>query len=146
VRRLRTAPGSDALGIFAVLALAGLTQLLTTEPGSLRATVAPAVATGWSVSLLVFGGIGVLSMLLPRRRILLALVLELGARVSLGFGAATYAAALIDALGSAATFPAVVFGGISLMFFSGARQIRTELHHRRREMADLIDLIREHQP
>jgi hypothetical protein len=35
---------------------------------------------------------------------------------------------------------------ISLMFFSGARQIRTELHHRRREMADLIDLIREHQP
>jgi hypothetical protein len=116
---------TDTIGIFAILAFAGAVQIVTTEPGSVRALLDPKVAAFWSVTLAVGGAFGLAAVLAPRRWAITAAVVQLGARVALGFGSLTYAVALLVTIGltRGSSTAAITFGGIALMCFLAAWSI-----------------------
>ncbi len=131
---------SDTVGIFAVLFLAGITQLVTTEPGSVRSQVSPVVATIWSLTLAVFGAMGVVSVYLPRRFGFLGVGLHLAARLALGFGALTYAVAVTNTLGvrGSSALVALTFVGITVLCWRAAFVIYRWLQAQQRAVAAVL--------
>lgn len=137
---------SDTVGIFAVLALSGFAQIAAPEQvGSLRDLVSMTVAVVYSATLVVFGTLGLVSTLLPVRMTIPALGMELAARLALCIATATYATAVLLAIGptAGAFLVAVVFYGIAALCAVAATVIGRWLLRQRRAVSAVLDHQRE---
>jgi hypothetical protein len=137
---------SDTVGIFAVLALSGVAQIAAPEQvGSLRDLVSMTTAVVYSATLVVFGILGLISTLLPTRMTIPALGMELAARMALSIATATYATAVLLAIGptAGAFLVSVVFYGISALCAVAAVVIARWLLRQRRAVTAVLDHRRE---
>lgn len=131
---------SDTVGIFAVLALAGLAQVITgSPPATVARTVPDLASTLWSVSLLVFGTVGIVSCFLPTRLALAAVGLHLAARVALAAGSAAYALAIVarTSLLDGSFLVAVTYAGICVLNLTAAHTLR-RWSRDRRELVEAV--------
>lgn len=124
---------TDAIGIFAVLAIAGLAQLITTQPDSIRDQLTPPLADLWSATLLIFGVLGLVGTFLSRTRQIVGMGLEMASRIALGAGALTYAVAVYMSIGfPSGRFVVLTYTGIAIMMLAGAYQISRWLRLQRK--------------
>lgn len=131
---------SDTVGIFAVLMVVGLGNLVTPREGSLDDLVSLPVSLLWDLTLVVFGALGLASCLVPQRYTLTALGVEFAARFALGFGSAAYAVAVVEANGltGASVVRIATYSGISVLCLTAAWSILRWLLQRRRQVSTLL--------
>lgn len=118
----------------------GIGQLLNTTPGAVgQAANGQVVVAVWEVTLASFGGLGLAATLMPKKRAVLGLGMELVARVALGIGAFTYAMAVGVVRGfSVAEFTVLTYVGISVLMVVGAGQIIRWLVLQRRAVDEVL--------
>lgn len=132
---------SDTVGIFAVLAISGLADMLVSKPDSVNDLVGNRVAFAWGLTMVVFGLLGLASTLLPKRLLIPALGMELAARIALAFSASTYATAILldRGLTAGTALAACVFYGIAMMFAFAAAQIARWLVRQRMAVTAVME-------
>lgn len=130
---------TDAMGIFTVLFAAGLANL-NEPPDSLSRQVDDRAAFTWVFSLIVFGLVGLVGMLLPRRLQIIGLGLEALARTVLGLAAMVYCGAILQGFPlEVIKFSAMIYFGISALMFVGAFQIFRWLRAQRRVINEVME-------
>lgn len=129
---------SDTVGIFAVLLVVGVGHLVTPGHGSLDDLVPAPVSLLWTVTLVVFGAMGLVACLLPRQWLFLALGMEATARIALGFSTAAYAVAVAFARGVDGITRVATYSGISLLCFLAAFTILRWLRSQRRAVTIVL--------
>lgn len=123
---------TDVVGIFSVLMLSGIAQLLAATPDSLQAIVPETLRSIWSWTLLVFGGIGLAATLAPGRWRIMAMGVEAVARLALGLAALAYALAVLEYVGlQTGSLVFLTFLGISVLMMVGAIQLFRWLRRQR---------------
>lgn len=133
---------TDTIGIFLVLWVSGIGAVLNPRPGPLRNVAETSyIADLWQVNLIVFGAVGLLGCLLPRRMAILGRGLELTARLALGFSALAYAIAIYDFRGPAAGTSIIVMLGIAMLMLVGAQQIWRWLRQQRKAVDAIQEIL-----
>lgn len=122
-----------------MLFVAGLAQLINDTPGAVRRVAAESVAADvWELTLVTFGAMGLIAAFMPRTKAVLALGLELVARLGLAVGALTYGMAVGAGRGFLeAEFAVLTYIGISGLMIVAAVQIIGWLRSQRRA----VDLV-----
>lgn len=107
---------TDAMGIFAILAVVGIGSLLVREPASIEALAPQWASMMWAISLTTFGTAGLLATFVPRRWRIWGVAVEAACRIGLTIAPITYGVAIVANIGIERGIATIVaFSGIGLV-------------------------------
>ena len=120
--------------------LTGAAQLLNGNDSAIYEAIGYPIAVAWSLTLVIFGALGLAATLAPRDQRIMALGFELVARLALCIGSLTYAVAIIYAFGPGrGAAVSVTYAGIAGLMAAGACQITKLLVAQRRIVTQVIE-------
>jgi hypothetical protein len=133
----------DAIFLMSMLPLLGIQQSITgVRPGSIEELMSQPAVIAWTASLIIFGTVSLIGILIPPSENITGMYLEMVGRAVIAGTSTVYVVGLLASAGLYGLFPAGIVTGITLACGVRAIQLSIYLHDLRRQIDVALAALR----